>query len=90
MSRLKLKTWKRIMGMWRKNLMVSVLSFDFSLDIRSPVHAILVVLEQDHVAFFEFCRGSPASKFIHHASLEALRVSQVLMLRVCVPKASEP
>jgi hypothetical protein len=44
-SRLKLKTWKRIMGLWRRNLMVSVLRFNFSLEIRSPVHRILVVLE---------------------------------------------
>lgn len=54
------------------------------------MHTILVVLEQDYVTLFESCRISPASKFIHHASLEAFRVSQVLMLIVCVPEASEP
>lgn len=69
--------------------MVSVLSLNFSLEIKSPMYIVLVVLEHFHGTFSDFCIGSPASKFVNYASLEVLRVSQVLMLRICVPKASE-
>lgn len=58
-SRLKLKTWKRIMGLWRRNLMVSVLSLNFSLEIKSPMYIVLVVLEHFHGNFSDFCIGSP-------------------------------